>query len=121
LLVIYPTKLFLIAEDFVAFIKLAYFDAKLFGFTVLKGLLGSTKVELSNETGRVAKLLASPLCFLPDEFMVDSFLFIALRLYDYEFPLILADDESLSEGKSAIFAFEAFGETIDSMVLAIIS
>lgn len=68
------------AEDLVARIRLAYFDAKFLGLTVLKPFV-SNEAVLSNDTGRVANELA-PFGFLPEECNVDSFLFIALKLYD---------------------------------------
>jgi hypothetical protein len=72
--------LFRIAEDFVALIRLAYFDARDLGLIVLKPLYSKDAV-LSKLTGRVANELAT-FCFLPEECIVDSFLFIARKLYD---------------------------------------
>ena len=77
--VIYPTRLFRMADDFVALIKLACFEAKFFGFEVLNPLDGSNVTWLSKSTGRVAYEFAV-LLFLLAELVIDSFLFIARRL-----------------------------------------
>jgi hypothetical protein len=68
------------AEDLVALMRLFYFDTRDLGLIVLKPLY-SKEAVFSKLTGRVANELAI-FCFLPEECMVDSFLFIARRLYD---------------------------------------